>query len=246
MVVEQLLTIGLSQGESEVYLASLQLGYASVQQIADKAVINRTTAYSYIKNLIAKGLISTEEKVGKQYFIAEKPERLKYFWKKQEEEVKRRKESLDNIMPELESLYNLASGRPSVKLYDINQLDLARDYIVKKRSNNLFNIFNYEHYKGFISKAHVSSLIDSTLNFKALYIAENKVLDRKLHDFIGEDKFALKYLPYNRFNALCEILIADDEIYISRESEMLIINDVVFAKTLQILFHSMWEWAEDF
>jgi sugar-specific transcriptional regulator TrmB len=36
MVVNELLNLGLSQKEAEVYLAALQLGSASVQKISDK------------------------------------------------------------------------------------------------------------------------------------------------------------------------------------------------------------------
>ena len=116
MVVNELLNLGLSQKEAEVYLANLQLGLATAQKIAEKAEINRTTAYATIKNLITRGLINTVDKAGKQYFVAEKPEKLKYFYEQQERELQRRKETIDKIMPELESLYNFTANRSFVKI----------------------------------------------------------------------------------------------------------------------------------
>ena len=79
MVQKELINLGLTAKEADVYLATLQIGFATVQKIASKAEINRTTTYTHIRNLISRGLISTMEKNGKQYFVAEKPDKLKFF-----------------------------------------------------------------------------------------------------------------------------------------------------------------------
>jgi len=246
MVVNQLLSLGLSQKEAEIYVANMQLGLATVQQIADKAEVNRTTVYTHVRNMIRRGLISTRQKGDRYFYVAEKPEKLKSIWQKQEDEIKRRKETLDKVMPELESLYNLAAQRPSVRLYDMNEISKLRDHILNQRSNELLNIFNYELFKEFISATHVKQLIDSTQKFKVLYVAENKILDRKLHKFLKDDRFKIKYLPYNKFNFLCEILIADKEVYINRENDSLVINDPIFSKTFKIVFNVLWQIAEEF
>ncbi len=246
MIVEPLLNLGLSQKEAEVYLSALQLGFATVQQIAQKAEINRTTAYTHIRSLISRGLVNATTHNGRACFVAAKPDVLKDFWEQQELEIKRRKEVLDQIMPELQSLYNLSTDRPSVKLYESDNLNLFRDYIINKRADELLNIFNYEMFKDFINRDHVSRLLNSTLSFKVLYIAKQKILDRRLHQFFEYSHFHIRYLPYDRFNFLCEILVGDKSTYINRQTEYLVISDPAISATFKILFNSLWGLAEKF
>jgi sugar-specific transcriptional regulator TrmB len=247
MTAKDLLNIGLGEKEAEVYLATLQLGYGTVVKIAAKAEINRTTAYTHIKNLIGRGLMMSVEKNGKLFFIAEKPVKLKFFCDQQEQEMARRRATIERIMPELESLYNLAADRPSVRLYGEEALATVRREIEERRADRLYNIFNYEKYQDYLNPEHIRRLIESSLHFQALYISENKVLDRALHEFRPfNEKFHIKHLPFRKFNLLCEILVADDQVYIARDADTLIIKDKLFAETLKLLFLALWELAEEF
>ena len=66
--------IGFSKRETSVYLALLELGKATVSQIARKANINRTTGYDILDNLVNKRLVSVSGKEPKQEYVAESPE----------------------------------------------------------------------------------------------------------------------------------------------------------------------------
>lgn len=247
MVVNELLNLGLSQKEAEVYLATLQLGMASVQKISRKAELNRTSCYTYIKNLINRGLISAIEKNGKQYFVAEKPEKLKYFCELQEQEILRRKQTIDKIMPELESLYKIASDRPSVKLFNHKEeLPLLQKEILEKRADEILNIYNYHEFKDATNVQYVKNLLDSTKSFKAIYIADQKVIMPKLRFMLDEKKVQIRFLPRSKFDLVCEIVVASDLISISRQTDSLIITDSLFAQTFKLLFMALWEIAEDF
>jgi sugar-specific transcriptional regulator TrmB len=68
--------LGLAAKEADTYLAMLELGPASVQDIAKKAGINRTTTYVMIEGLKKHGLVSTFERGKKTLFSAENPEQL--------------------------------------------------------------------------------------------------------------------------------------------------------------------------
>jgi len=247
-LVQELLSVGLTDKEAEVYLAALQLGYASVQEIAAKANINRTTAYTHIKNLISRGLINAIEKNTKVYYLAERPEKLKYLQEQQEKEIERRRELLDKIMPKLESIYNLAKDKPSVRYYSYenkSDLELVRNEIAELRCDEMYNIFNHELYGDYLNRDHVKRLVDSVQKFKALYISKNKVLDHRLHSFMDNEKFKLKFLPEAKFSFLCEVLIAENNVYIAGKGDWLVITDKLFAQTLGLLFHALWGIAED-
>ncbi len=248
MLTQELLSIGLSNKEAEVYLSALQLGYSSVQEIAAKSSINRTTAYTHIKNLIGRGLLSAVEKNGKVYYVAERPDKLQYIYEQQEKEVKRRREMLQKIMPQLESIYNLAQDRPSVRYYnytDKNDLELIRREIEELRADEIYNIFNQDLFADYINRLHVQNILDSVKKFKVLYISKNKIIDRRVQPLVQDEKFRLKFLPEAKFNFLSEVLIANQNVYIAGNGAWMIISDKLFSQTLTLLFHALWGIAED-
>lgn len=55
MPEQQLKQLGFSDKEAKVYMASLELGPDTAQEIAKKAGVNRTTTYVIIEKLIKKG-----------------------------------------------------------------------------------------------------------------------------------------------------------------------------------------------
>jgi len=247
LLTEELLSLGLNNKEAEVYLAALQLGYASVRGIADRSHINRTTAYTYIKNLIGRGLIKAVEKYGHIYYVAEGPERLRSMYEQEAQAVQRKRDLLDKILPELESIYSLAKERPFVRYYTHkDNLSRIRTEIAELRADEMYNIFNYSRHSEYINRNHIQNVLDSVERFNAIYIAQNKVLDKRLMDFQDNEKFKIRYLPLEKFSFPCEILIAGPRVYIAKDEDALLINDKLFAQTFIILFHSLWSLAEKF
>ena len=241
-LAQELLTLGLSNKEADVYLSALQLGYASVFDISKKASINRTTTYTHIKNLISRGLISVVERYGKLCYVAEKPVKLRMIHEQQEQDIIRRREVLEDIMPELESLYNLAKEKPTVKFYEHTpgNLKLIRKEVASLRAKEMYNIFNYECYHSYINKKHVQSILENVENFKVIYISSTGIIDPISRRLQENEKFKLRSLSSENFGDLCEILIAGDRVYISRESDSLIIRDKLFSQTLILLFSALW------
>jgi len=243
MLQQELTMLGLNDKEAEIYLAALHLGYCTVSEIADKANINRTSAYTHIKNLIAKGLIATSEKMGKVFFVAARPEKLQHIYEVQEKEIQRKRDLLNELLPQLESIYSLAKDKPSVKYFehhDSESLRSLRQEILSHRREIAYNIFNYEKYQDFISKSHINSLLDNCDSYRALYISKNKIVDLRLRDFLQNEKFSLRHLPADKFDFLCEILILGQRVYISKQDNSLLIQDPLFSQTLTLLFQALW------
>lgn len=117
-MLNQLKNIGLSDKEAKVYLAMLELGPAPVLEIAAKAGINRPTAYVQIEALKQRGLVSTVTKGKKQLFQAESPEQLEILVSRTVAETRRQKETLEEIMPELRTLFNTIGEKPQVRFFE--------------------------------------------------------------------------------------------------------------------------------
>lgn len=105
-----LVGFGLTPKQAKVYLAALQLGTSSVQQIAEKARIERTNAYDAIQALIDRRLLSITTVGKKRLFVAEAPEMLSSVLDEKAAE-------LEAALPELRSLYNASPTKPKIQFY---------------------------------------------------------------------------------------------------------------------------------
>ncbi|MFA5995609.1 MAG: helix-turn-helix domain-containing protein [Patescibacteria group bacterium] len=103
--------LGLAPKEAQVYLACLQLGCASVLQIAKFAGLKRPTVYLILDNLEARGLVSKTKDIKKNLFKAEEPKRLVM-------DLRNRQELANHILPSLQAIYNLDPEKPNIKIGD--------------------------------------------------------------------------------------------------------------------------------
>lgn len=103
---------GLNQKEAKVYLACLELGKASIQEIALNSGLKRPTVYLIIDILQEKGFISKYPEAKKTLFIAENPDILLKLLKEKESNLK-------NILPQLKAIYKTSSeNKPIIKFFE--------------------------------------------------------------------------------------------------------------------------------
>lgn len=103
--------IGLSPKASAVYVSLLQLGSGTVQDIASRAGLVRTTCYPLLEELEKKGLVSTTRSGKKTVYIAETPEKL----------VANIEESVSiarTLVPTLAHILSGNSKRPKIEIYE--------------------------------------------------------------------------------------------------------------------------------
>lgn len=111
-------SLGLTDKEAKVYVASLFLGPSPVQKIAQQADVNRATAYVILDQLAELGLVAQSTEGKKTVYIAEGPELLHRVFDRQELEIEERRKELKLLLPELELSQRAHSGAaPIVKFY---------------------------------------------------------------------------------------------------------------------------------
>lgn len=126
IVQDYLQKIGLSEKESAIYVAGLQLGPSSIQELADEAGIKRTTAYEVIKTLKDKNLVNESTRGKRTVFIMEEPDNLALF-------LKQRERIFATILPELMALQNKDAKKPAIRIFE-GQKGLEKIYedMIKK------------------------------------------------------------------------------------------------------------------
>ncbi len=86
--------LGLEEREVRIYRALLSLGPSAIRTVADKAGINRGTAYECLKSLQSKGVVTYLPKGKRRYFSPRDPEVLLQM-------AQERQASLDNAVGQL-------------------------------------------------------------------------------------------------------------------------------------------------
>ncbi len=108
---ELLENLGLTKIESQIYLASIELGESLHKQLAEKAGIKRPTLYENLPTLFKKGLISKTVKGKRILLVAEDPQKF-YEAKKSQLEI------FQNQIPLLQALMLTAKSKPKISIYE--------------------------------------------------------------------------------------------------------------------------------
>jgi len=118
IIHETLSLLGLSNRETDVYLALLKLGPRSIRDIATEAEINRGTTYEVLKTLKTRALVSYYPVGKRRFFCAEPPENLINLLEEKQETLDSASRLLrKEIVPDLLQL-NPGSDSTSVRQYE--------------------------------------------------------------------------------------------------------------------------------
>ena len=249
IVVQELRKLGLSDKESKVYLASLELGYAPIQKISEKAGINRATTYVIMDQLIARGLAAHFNKGKKRYFAAESPDQLLGLLRIQEQEVLEKKREFQRILPELRSVYNLAEDKPKVMFFEgLKGLENIQDDFLSCKDKEIISIHNQDDVNKIFGENTEYSRRRKKLKIhvKTLYTAES---GRKPQRHNKANLLEARHLPSDKFRFRSDITIYDNKIAIASLRDKLvgvIIENQNIADTFREVFELAWKGAESF
>lgn len=197
--------IGLSEKEAKVYLAALELGQDSVQNIAKKAGVNRPTAYFILERLMELGLASTLESGRKTVFVAENPKELETLLEREKQEMEARRSELKESMNQFLAIYNAKTGKPLVRYFEgadgLVVMDRHGLNMLKKNSEilNITPIDLIEKYFPERRKVSLGDRVKLGIKSRTIYTHEggeipNYQNDKELREgvFIPRNKFPLE------------------------------------------------------
>ena len=154
MFEPELKSIGLSDKEARVYLAVLELGQATVQDIAKKSGIRRPTAYLALEELAKLGLVSWHEQGSKRLLSAEFPERLMRLLDRNEQELKIKRTETEKILPRLKALYDQAREHPRVRFFEGKEgLKAMQEDFLRTKTSSIVEIFPRDEYEELFSES---------------------------------------------------------------------------------------------
>jgi len=252
MLIQELKNLGLSEKEAKVYLASLELGPASVQEIAQKAGIVRTTTYNMIESLRQKGLMSRFTRGKRPYFTPEAPDRLLSLLELQKKEIEEKEKRFKQFLSDLRTIYKLAGERPKVRFFEGKEgLKAIQEDILKTKTKTIDEFIALdEAYKVFPPgpKDHRQKIAQKIkkerIRNRIIYTSQKgPILPKK--DAIAERRF----LPPEKFPFSAEIVIYAQKInlvsYIGKLVGV-IVEEKSLAEAMRKLFDLAWQGAKKY
>jgi len=110
-IISTLHQLGIEEKQAQVYLAALELGSASVHELAEKSGVKRTSIYNFLSEMKQAGLVSEIKQGKKILLIAENPNILIQRAKNQVKKV-------EEMLPEMMSIFNQPGNKPKVRYYE--------------------------------------------------------------------------------------------------------------------------------
>jgi len=181
--MESLKQAGLTENESKVYLALIDLGPSLAGQISRKTGLHRRTIYDITEMLIKKGLIGYILQNNKKLFQASNPNRIL-------EIIQEKQNFLTPLIEELSEKYkktkqkeqtNFYKGKEGLKTIFEDQLE-AKEILILGASPKAYEILQfYFHWydKKRKSKKIKTKIIATDKKIKKIPLAEIKYLPQK-------------------------------------------------------------------
>jgi len=241
MKLENILkNIGLNDKESKLYLALIELGSAPVSKVAEKAKINRVTAYSVLESLIEKGMANSVVKNKVRFFSPTNPKILA-------QEFKRKASDFQKALPTLRRLGGEAN-LPHVEYYE--GIDGIKA-IYAKTLESKTEILNYANSKE-IRKAwpeydeqYVAKRVKQKVFLRGIAPLDEHGIEVKSHD--KQSFREIRLVSARKYTFTNEINIWDDKVAIISFNDNpqigIIIESQEIANTQRDIFRMAWEYA---
>jgi sugar-specific transcriptional regulator TrmB len=238
-LIQILISLGLTDKESKVYLAATEAGTSPVSQIAQKAGINRVTTYDILEKLKQRGLISHFTKKQIKYFTATKAETLL-------EEFEKRTNSLRVALPKLKKLTG-ETAHPRVRYFEGLEgiKAIYADTLTSK--TEILNYSNSEEIRKNWPKydtEYVEKRAKKKILLKGICHDEH---GKKVHELDQKYFREMRLLDPTQFNFTNEINIYDDKVaIISFKDELIgmIIESAEIANSQRAIFDMCWKFAK--
>ena len=243
MHTQQLLQkLGFSGNEAKVYLAALEMGLSSAQDIAEKAGIKRTTGYSVLSYLVNRGVVGKTKVKGKTRFLAEPPQRLLTLINEIEKGVR-------DALPELSAIYNKKETKPKILFYEggdavwkvyEDTLKERPTTILMWNNEGFFEKFNDPKYKNYIPTR-------VALGIGARRIAgKGSTWDTKQQYRDAKDLSQTLIVPKENFLPEIEVNIYNNKVTFMNYAENMsvIIESKAIADAMRQAYELSWKGAE--
>jgi len=235
-IVEKL---GLDEKEAKIYLATLELGEATVQHIAAKAKLKRTTLYYILEKLKRDGVLLETKRRKHIYYIPASPREL---LKRAREKLWEVEESIDSIEAQKHAIYK----KPRLYfLYGPSGFKHIWDMIFASPEKEFKIITEGENFLDFVKEKYILDEIIKTkkkLGISSKQLIADSPYARKIIAKDRQENRVSKIIPSHYKLPFTEVISHDFVAFISPrwDNTLFVVENERFAQTRNSVFEITW------
>lgn len=246
MLIEELVGFGLTEPQAHIYVAGLELGPCSIQDMAKKTRQNRTSLYHTMQQLIDVKFFTTTVRGRKKLYVAEPPEILKHL-------VEMRMKRLSGVLGELTALSRTATLKPIIKFYEgLEGIKTVFRNAAHAKEKTLYAMAGIQRLN---TRSH--ALHDFWMNefaplrkqhgvFTKLIVPDSQ-LGLEYHK-TDKDKFReTRFVPASTYNFDSEFVVHDNlvELFVYSDTEQFAVSieSASIANTMKMVWQIVWNQA---
>jgi sugar-specific transcriptional regulator TrmB len=240
-IVKQLIDVGLTEKEAQVYIATLEKGTSVVSIIAHRAKFNRITTYTILEKLLSRGLVTISVRDGIKHFTAVSPEIFS-------DSIKQRAKRLEKSVPHLLALAGNNTSRPIVQMFE-GLTGVKRAY--KETLASSKEILNFANSKGLREHWPEYDIEYVTERARRKIFLRGIAPDDESGESVksGDKNFhrETRLLPQENFGVENEINIFDDKMLITSFDPKvfaILIQSQAVADTQRQIFEMLWKFCD--
>lgn len=238
-IEQSLHNIGLTPNETKLYLYLLEHGISTPPQLAKGLQLARPNCYDVLRRLIEKNLIEEQRHGKRKAYLASDPAALLRSWE-------RKREVLNDIVPDLRALYSSQTNKPKIQFYDgfeqvkqIYEQTLSAQEIFGIASTEQIMARDPQFFKQYLKKLQQRNIVFHDI----LTSASTKTAGPQMKTIL-RGLYEMKFLPRNYTDVPVDILLWNDHIALINISEpvfgtVLTNNNIV--QMFRIVFDVTWK-----
>ncbi len=226
--------IGLSDGETKVYLALLKLGSVPVNKLKEETHLHRTTIYDFVEKLLNKGLATYIVKGNVKYYNAVSPQKLLDY-------VKEKEDTVTSVLPQLLKLAAFQRQEITVEVHKgVEGVKTLLNDIVRVGKN--YVIFGIDES---MFKQRFGTLMEQFFRKTKEKKVKERILTRDDTAFVYPyETTTYRYLPKESFNPTPTYVYGDTvSVLIWEPLSVIKIKNAALADSYSKHFEILWKLA---
>ncbi len=242
---EYLTELGLSDKQTTLYLALLELGQAKASDLAKRTGFKRPSVYDMLNNLVQRGLITCNMQGKRQFFQAENPRVLLDIPKKMEQSVRK-------ILPDLQQIFNRNTQKPTLRYYEgVEGIRRITEDLLEAKNGEYWYISDATEITKILGEGFLEDFVKRRIE-KGLWA--NAIRVRRSETEMNvlrpgkENRRRLRFLPHAPLEEIASMHLYDNKVGLISSSKecfaMLIESREVFT-LMKFLWGTLWNVADE-
>jgi len=250
MFEDVLVTLGLTNEESSIYLSLLENGPQTATGIAKTSKVKRTYVYPIARRLVQKGLITQSRKGPVTAFAPLSPARLLGLAEEKKHQAALAQRTLEGVLNSLASLYIAAEEKPLISTHEgIDGLKRVYQDIIKTGKDIKLLRSLYDDKRPDLDKLvteQIEKQVKAGIHTHTITPLEPET--KKTYKTLDEKRLVIRHIVKNTlFSLPSQIIIYHEKVAIVTMKNAIIatvIHNIDVYQTFEALFSLLWQNTE--